>query len=194
MTDPGAGSSPAPAVGPSPGPDVAPAPALTIRPVEPSVWQVYRAVRLAMLLDTPLAYGSSFAREIAFPDELWVERMADSDGWLAFEGELPVGAVTSFHAPGQADDETYLVAMWVASHARGRGVADQLVRALLDHARRAGRRRVLLDVADDNERAIGFYERVGFTRTGRTGELPHQPSVTEFEMELVLGELPVGSG
>ena len=41
-----------------------------------------------------------------------------------------------------------------------------------------------LDVADDNARAIGFYERVGFTRTGRTGELPHQPGVTEFEMEL----------
>ena len=49
-------------------------------------------------------------------------------------------------------------------------------------------------MADDNERAIGFYERVGFTRTGRTGELPHQPSVTEFEMELVLRKSTVGSG
>jgi ribosomal protein S18 acetylase RimI-like enzyme len=73
-------------------------------------------------------------------------------------------------------------------------VADALVEALLDHARSTGVRRVTLDVADENERAIGFYERVGFTRTGRTGELPHDVSVTEFEMELVLGELPVGSG
>ena len=186
MTDPGAGPSRDPGAGSDPG--------LSVRSVEPSIWRVYRAVRLAMLLDTPLAYGSTFAREVAFPDGLWVERMADSHGWLAFEGELPVGAVTSFHAPDQADDETSLVAMWVASHARGRGVADRLVEALLDHARRAGRRRVVLDVADDNERAIGFYERVGFTRTGRTGELPHQPSVTEFEMELVLGNLPVGPG
>ncbi|KRF21911.1 GNAT family N-acetyltransferase [Phycicoccus sp. Soil802] len=177
-----------------PGLDPGLEPGLTIRPVEPSIWPVYRAVRLAMLLDTPLAYGSTFAREVAFPDELWVERMGDSNGWLAFEGELPVGAVTSFHAPAQPDDETYLVAMWVASHARGRGVADQLVRALLDHAAGAGLRRVTLDVADDNERAIGFYERVGFTRTGRTGELPHQPGVTEFEMELLLSDLPAGSG
>ena len=169
-------------------------PALDIVPVEPALWQVYRGVRLAMLLDTPLAYGSTFAREVAFPDELWVERMRDSHGWLAFEGELPVGAVTSFHAPDQPEDEIYLVAMWVASHARGRGVADRLVAALLDHARRAGLRRVTLDVADDNERAIGFYERVGFTRTGRTGELPHQPGVTEFEMELVLSDRPAGSG
>ena len=167
---------------------------LTVVPVEPSLWQVYRGVRLAMLLDTPRAYGSTFAREVAFPDGLWVERMRDSDGWLAFEGELPVGAVTSFHALDQPDDETHLVAMWVAAHARGRGVADRLVQTLLDHARSAGRRRVTLDVADDNERAIGFYERVGFTRTGRTGELPHQVTVTEFEMELVLSDLPAGSG
>ena len=61
---------------------------LTIVPVEPSLWKVNRAVRLAMLLDTPLAYGSTFTREVAFPDELWVERMDHSHGWLAFEGEL----------------------------------------------------------------------------------------------------------
>ena len=169
-------------------------PAVTVCRVEPSLWQVQRGVRLAMLLDTPLAYGSTFAREVAFPDELWVERMADSAGWLAFEGEQPVGAVTLFHAPDQPEDEALLVAMWVASHARGRGVADRLVETLLGHARQTGLRRVTLDVADGNTRAIGFYERVGFTRTGRTGELPHQPQVSEFEMEYLLSELPVGSG
>ena len=126
-----------------------------------------------MLLDTPLAYGSTYAREVAFPDELWVERMADSSGWLAFEGELPVGSVTFFQPPDQPDDEAYLVAMWVASRARGRGVARRARRApLLDHAAAPVCGRVMLDVADDNERAIGFYERIGFARTGRTGALP----------------------
>jgi ribosomal protein S18 acetylase RimI-like enzyme len=162
--------------------------------VEPSLWKVQRGVRLAMLLDTPLAYGSTFAREVAFPDELWVERMAHSAGWLAFEGEQPVGAVTLFHAPDQPTDEALLVAMWVASHARGRGAADRLVATLLDHARGTGLRRVLLDVADGNTRAIGFYERTGFTRTGRTGVLPHQPHVSEFEMDYLLRDLPAGSG
>ncbi len=169
-------------------------PELTVCRVEPSLWQVVRGVRLAMLLDTPLAYGSTFAREIAFPDELWVERMQHSAGWLAFEAEQPVGAVTLFHAPDQAEDEAHLVAMWVASHARGRGVADGLVGVLLEHARDVGMRRVTLDVADGNTRAVGFYERAGFTRTGRTGELPHQPGVSEFEMEYLLRDLPVGSG
>jgi ribosomal protein S18 acetylase RimI-like enzyme len=169
-------------------------PALTVCRVDPSLWQVQRGVRLAMLLDTPLAFGSTFAREVAFPDDLWVERMQGSAAWLAFEGELPVGAETLFHAPDQGDHEAHLVAMWVASHARGRGVADRLVGTLLDHARQSGLHRVTLDVADDNERAIGFYERTGFTRTGRTGELPHQPQVSEFEMEYLLRDLAAGSG
>jgi ribosomal protein S18 acetylase RimI-like enzyme len=169
-------------------------PSLTVCRVEPSLWKVQRGVRLAMLLDTPLAYGSTFAREVAFPDELWVGRMKDSAGWLAFEAEQPVGAVTLFHAPDQPDDEAHLTAMWVASHARGRGAAEELVGILLQHARQAGLRRVVLDVADGNFRAIGFYERAGFTRTGRTGELPHQPGVSEFEMEFVLRDLPAGSG
>ena len=166
----------------------APSTMLTVCRVEPSLWQVQRGVRLAMLLDTPLAYGSTFAREVDFPDELWVERMQHSAAWLAFEGEQPVGAVTMFHAPDQPEDEALLVAMWVASHARGRGVADRLVEALLDHARQTGLRRVTLDVADGNARAIGFYERTGFTRTGRTGALPHNPGVSEFEMELLVNE------
>ena len=163
-------------------------------PVVPALWRVQRAVRLAMLLDTPRAYGSTFTREVSFPDEVWVERMDHSDGWLAFEGELPVGAVTLFHAPEQARDEAYLVAMWVAPHARGTGVADRLVGHLLEQARRARLRRVTLEVAQDNARAIGFYERAGFSRTGRTGELPHEPPVAEFEMEFVLRDRPAGSG
>jgi ribosomal protein S18 acetylase RimI-like enzyme len=153
--------------------------------VEPSMWRLHRAVRLAMLLDTPRAYGSTFARELAFTDDEWRARMLDSASWLAVEPgphELPVGAVTLYHFAEQPADEACLVAMWVAPHARGRGIADCLVTALLEHAGATGLRRVTLDVADDNPRAIGCYERLGFARTGRTGSLPHNDEVTEFEM------------
>jgi ribosomal protein S18 acetylase RimI-like enzyme len=160
-------------------------PRLQVVRVEPSMWQVHRAVRLAMLLDTPLAYGSTFARELAFSDEQWQERMLDSVSWLALEPgppELPVGAVTLYRFPEQDEGEACLVAMWVAPHARGAGVADRLVAALLEHAGTSGLRRVTLDVADDNARAIGCYERLGFRPTGRTGALDHNEGVTEFEM------------
>jgi ribosomal protein S18 acetylase RimI-like enzyme len=167
-------------------------PAVDVVRVAPSLWRVQRAVRLAMLLDTPLAYGSTFAREVAFSDELWQERMGESSSWLALDPgppQLPVGAVSLYQFPEQARDEACLVAMWVAPHARGRGVADSLVGALIEHARSAGLSRVTLDVADDNARAIGCYERLGFTRTGRTGTLPHYDEVTEFEMSREVGGL-----
>ncbi|WP_406829524.1 GNAT family N-acetyltransferase [Pedococcus sp. KACC 23699] len=149
-------------------------------------WRLHRAVRLAMLLDVPRAYGSTFAREIAFDDQVWLDRIRDGSSWLALQGDLPLGSVTLFHAPSQPDDEASLVAMWVAAHARGTGVADALVGALLEHAAALGLRRITLDVADENGRAGAFYERLGFVRTGRTGELPHFPGVGEFEMERVL--------
>jgi ribosomal protein S18 acetylase RimI-like enzyme len=167
---------------------VEPVEPVTVRAVEPSMWRVHRAVRLAMLLDMPLAYGSTFARELAFSDELWQERMLGSASWLAFAGELPVGSVSLYHFPERPADEACLVAMWVAPHARALGVADRLVEALVQHARQTGLRRVTLDVADDNPRAIGCYTRLGFTRTGRTGTLPHNVGVSEFEMARDVGD------
>lgn len=167
---------------------------LVLRRVEPSLWRAVRAVRLAMLLDMPRAYGSTFAREVAFTDEEWVRRMSDSTGWLAYRGEQPVGAVTLFQEPDQAQDEACLVAMWVASHARGSGVVEALVGALVAHARASGLRRVVLDVAVDNVRASRAYQRLGFVPTGRTGTLTWDDTVEELEMALDLSAFPVSSG
>jgi GNAT superfamily N-acetyltransferase len=91
-------------------------------------WADLRAVRLAMLLDTPFAYGSTYARERAYPEATWRQR-AGGLAWLAWQGGLPVGSVTLWADPQQPPEEIYLVGMWVASHARGEGVADALVEA-----------------------------------------------------------------
>jgi ribosomal protein S18 acetylase RimI-like enzyme len=157
--------------------------ALSVCRLEPSQWQVYRGVRLAMLLDTPLAFGSTFVGEVAFTDERWQERADGAPTWLAWDAALPLGAVTLVHAPDQPGDVAYLVAMWVAAHARGRGVGDALVGTLLEHASARGVRRVVLEVARANLRAMGFYARLGFTPTGREGALAHDPRVTELELE-----------
>ena len=85
-------------------------------------------MRLAALLDTPLAFGSTYAAEAAFTEERWLARVhSGSTTWLALRGDLPVGSATSIRFPEQGEDETCLVGMWVAGHARGEGVADALV-------------------------------------------------------------------
>ena len=155
----------------------------TLCRVDESSWRTYRDVRLASLLDTPLAFGSTYAAEAAFTDDRWLGRVhSGSSTWLAVLADLPVGTVTSFRFPEQGEDETCLVGMWVAGHARGTGVADALVTTVLDDARSRGLARVTLDVADGNGRARAFYERMGFRPTGRQGVLPHDPGVVELEM------------
>ncbi len=52
----------------------------------------------------------------------------------------------------------------------GRGLGTAFVNAGLEFAQeRFGRRRIVLDVAEFNERAIRVYERTGFRRTGTQG-------------------------
>jgi ribosomal protein S18 acetylase RimI-like enzyme len=150
-------------------------------------WDRYRSVRLAMLLDAPRAFASTFAHESRIPEEEWRRRLGGSPSWLALRGDLPLGSVTLFHPPDQPHGESYLVAMWVAGHARGGPAAQRLVETLLAHAESAGVERVVLDVATDNGRAAAFYRRLGFVTTGRTGILPHDPPVAEAEMVYAVG-------
>lgn len=155
----------------------------TLCRVDETNWRTYRDVRLASLLDTPRAFGSTYAAEAAFTDDRWVERLrSGSATWLAMLADLPLGTVTSFRFPEQGEDETCLVGLWVAGHARGSGVAHTLVAKVLDDARSRGLARVTLDVAAGNGRARSFYGRMGFRPTGREGVLPHDASVVELEM------------
>jgi ribosomal protein S18 acetylase RimI-like enzyme len=65
----------------------------------------------------------------------------------------------------RADDTIELISMWVASFARGHGVADAAVRAVLGWA---DPREVVLSVKADNKRAIALYQRHGFVDAGQS--------------------------
>lgn len=72
-----------------------------------------------------------------------------------------MGTATSFRFPEQGEDETCLVGMWVAGHARGGGVREA-------------------------QPARNLYGRMGFRPTGRRGVLLHDESIVELEMALEL--------
>jgi ribosomal protein S18 acetylase RimI-like enzyme len=74
--------------------------------------------------------------------------------------------------------------MWVSPAARGGGLADLLVGAVTEHARQAGADRVTLWVAVGNDRARGFYQRMGFTPTGRRQQYPRVGAADLDEEEL----------
>jgi ribosomal protein S18 acetylase RimI-like enzyme len=75
-----------------------------------------------------------------------------------------------------------LFGLYVAPRARGRGVGEALVRAVLDEARRRGKSEVLLEVTSNNPAARALYERCGFVATGATHPHPRREELHELEM------------
>jgi tRNA threonylcarbamoyladenosine biosynthesis protein TsaB len=114
-------------------------------------------------IDTVLAIET---RVQAFP---WTRgNFADAlaagyDGWLACEGDTPVGFVVLMRAV----DEIHLLVIGIAPDWQGTGRG----RALLDYAttqaRESGMARMLLEVRPSNVGAIAFYRAAGFDEIGR---------------------------
>lgn len=73
-----------------------------------------------------------------------------------------------------------LTSLWVDPGARGRGVGDRLVTAVLEWAKAEGFSQVLLWVTEGNSRAESLYRRNGFTRSGDEITEP----LREFEMSV----------
>jgi ribosomal protein S18 acetylase RimI-like enzyme len=92
--------------------------------------------------------------------------------WLAEiqPGGAPVGylvvAPASLPLPDLSDDDLEVKRIYLLHQIRGSGVGARLMNEAVNFASLAGSRRLLLGVYERNDRAIGFYERFGFTRAG----------------------------
>lgn len=64
-------------------------------------------------------------------------------------------------------DAAEVMTVGVDPAAQGCGLGRRLMEALLAEVRRAGSKRVLLEVAVDSEAAIGLYRSLGFRQIGR---------------------------
>ncbi len=159
--------------------------AVRIRRAEDADWAAVRALRLEALLDAPLAFASTHAREVGFTEETWRARIAGSALFLAEDAGRVVGTATARAHPDRPD-ELMLLAMYVAPEWRGRRVAAALTDAVVAEARGRGFRRVSLFVVESNTAAWAAYRRSGFLPTGATLPLPHRTSLTEYELALAL--------
>lgn len=162
-------------------------------------WETLREVRLAALLDSPSAFGSTYEAEVGRPDSAWIERARhtsvgdESATFLARRDGRVVGLVGGYRpeavgpdaAAPAGGDEVELVSMWVEPEARRSGAARLLVAAVVDWALETGARAVGLWVTRGNDRAHDLYASIGFAETGDFQPLPSDPCKDEIRMGLV---------
>jgi ribosomal protein S18 acetylase RimI-like enzyme len=161
---------------------------IAIEPITSLNTLLFKTVRLRALQDAPHAFGSTYAREIQFTDTEWVQRVErwngeSGVGFLAMDEDIGCGIAGSFLDQKDATS-AHLISMWTAPTHRERGIGRLLVNAVADWARSRDAHILLLMVTSNNERAIRFYERLGFTRTGRIEPYANDPDVIEYEMSL----------
>ena len=159
---------------------------IAIRQITPPDASVFKAVRLRALQDAPHAFGSTYAKESEFPDSEWLARIERMNGergvgFLAMDGETACGIAGSFLGENDATRAT-LISMWTAPTHREQGIGRLLINEIHNWAHRRNARTLLLMVTSNNDSAMRFYERLGFTRTGRTEPYPNDPAVIEYEM------------
>ena len=159
---------------------------ITIDPITPKNIVLFKSVRLRALQEAPYAFGSTYAKEAEFDDAEWLRRAERWNGergigFLAMDGSDGCGIAGAFLDSNDAT-QAQLVSMWTAPTHRQQGVGRMLVNEVLAWARLRSARTLLLMVTSNNEAAMRFYEKLGFTRTGRSEPYPNDPDVIEYEM------------
>jgi ribosomal protein S18 acetylase RimI-like enzyme len=139
---------------------------LMIRPLRADEADRYRDIRLEALRLHPEAFGASFEEESARPPAWFADRLTATTVFGGFRGEALLGTAGFMPETGlKRVHKGHLWGMYVRPEARGSGLAQGLVAAVVDHAR--GRVEVLLlSVTDGNLPARRLYEAFGFVAWG----------------------------
>jgi RimJ/RimL family protein N-acetyltransferase len=146
-----------------------------------------RALRLEMLADSPLAFLETLAQAAARPHEAYRRRiaMAASGAELAQFIADPSGPLIG-HAGGTVLPEepgvTVVFAVYLTPAWRGGKVLAELIDAVAQWSRDAGRRELMLEVVTGNDRAVRAYEKLGFEDTGERVPHPVVPVLSELRM------------
>jgi ribosomal protein S18 acetylase RimI-like enzyme len=153
-------------------------------------WPLWRELRLRALAESPGAFGSTLAEWSGAGDteQRWRGRLRSvAHNLVASFGGEAVGMASGTEPVA---GEVELLSMWVAPEARGRGVGEALIDAVVAWASSQGARGVALDVREGNLPAIGLYTRMGFADVGRSSDC--EPDAPERRMYRPLGGSPAG--
>ncbi|HVK22556.1 MAG TPA: GNAT family N-acetyltransferase [Actinokineospora sp.] len=155
---------------------------IEIRQLTADDWADLRDLRLAALADAPYAFGSTLERELRFDEERWRGWPVKHGLFMAWLDGTPVAMAGAMPEP----DGVEMIAVWAHPETRGTGAGVAVVQAVIDWSRDREAKRVTAWAVENNERALRFYQRLGFTPTGRDDDHRHNAGLRELELELLL--------
>lgn len=132
--------------------------------------------------DAPYAFGSKWEYEKKRTEHEWRNSVVSRTRFVAEADGDAIGMAAI--GPSTYTGAAAITSVWVSPEARGEGVGDSLVLALIAWAREHGYTQLLLWVADGNTHAEALYERHGFRRTGDTQQVRAGEDRMEFEMSV----------
>lgn len=143
---------------------------MLIRTLTPADAPAFATLRREALRDSPWAFAASEESDVGVNPDLMAQRIAEPGQAIvgAFEGDKLIGIagmVRNRH--GKMAHRASVWGVYVTPSARGRGVAEAIIRGILDIARSwPGLNSVSLQVSARAESAKRLYERLGFKQWG----------------------------
>lgn len=108
--------------------------------------------------------------------KLWLSEHSDSYPVLvAKEADQVIGwASLSRWSPRAAYDGTAEISIYFSPDEQGKGHGNELMKAIIEHGKRAGLHTVIARISDGNEISIHLHKKFGFTLTGTLKEVGYK--------------------
>lgn len=125
------------------------------------------------LMESPLAFSVDYV-ELAFNSDMWWHHYIDpffnnQSGifFAAIENELPVGIFgATFSTSNRKQHTASLVWLYVKQLHRGKGIANLLVKKVMEECKLLAKEKLTLFVNSSQQLAQNIYLKNGFTHTG----------------------------
>lgn len=135
---------------------------MNIRLLKTEDWLAYKTLRLEALRNHPEAYGSSFEEESNLSDEQFAASFKNCDMYGCFVDNELVGIAGFFvYSQLKMQHRGVLFAMYIKPDYRKMGIADVLVKTIIQHAKKRVTQ-LHLTVVTTNQVALNLYEKNGF--------------------------------